>query len=64
MNSYRDITPNSVPYSYSTDTQLSRGFKTIYHSKEGGRRFVELLDKVSMVRNNICSAGSKGLLEL
>jgi hypothetical protein len=27
----------------------NEGFKTIYKTKEGGRRFTELLDKISLV---------------
>lgn len=29
------------------------GFKTIYKRKEGGRRFTELLDKVSMINPEV-----------
>ena len=49
MNSYRDLSTSTIPSSYSMETKLSRGFNTIYHDKEGGRRFVDLLDKVSLV---------------
>lgn len=31
------------------------GFKTIYKRKEGGRRFTELLDKVSMIDPEVMS---------
>ena len=51
MNSYRD-TSESQYYensSLSSETQLSQGFKTVYRHKSGGRRFGELLDKVSLV---------------
>ena len=49
VNSYRDLSETTVPVSFSTDSQLSRGFSTIYKTKQGGRRFVDLLDKVSLV---------------
>ena len=51
MNSYRD-TSESKYYGnsgLSSETQLSAGFKTIYKPKTGGRRFSELLDRVSQV---------------
>ena len=49
VNSYRDVSETTVPVSFSTDSQLSRGFSTIYKTKQGGRQFVDLLDKVSLV---------------
>jgi MiaB/RimO family radical SAM methylthiotransferase len=49
VNSYRDLSETTVPVSFSTDSQLSRGFRTIYRSRHGGRRFADLLDKVSLV---------------
>ena len=49
VNSYRDLSSNFITNSYSAKTQLSRGFHTIYHDKDGGRRFVDLMDKVSSV---------------
>ena len=49
VNSYRDLSANSFPLVYSTETNLSKGFSTIYHSKEGGRRFADLLYHVSTV---------------
>ena len=51
VNSYRDLSETTVPVSvsYPTDQQLSRGFTTIYKSRQGGRRFADLLDKVSLV---------------
>ena len=49
VNSYRDLSSSSVPITHSTSTQMSRGFNSIYKSKEGGRRFADLLDKVSQV---------------
>ena len=50
VNSYRDLSQSSLPLSYGTQTHLSRGFSTIYHAKEGGRRFADLLEQVSLVR--------------
>ena len=50
VNSYRDLSQSSFPLSYGTQTHLSRGFSTIYHPKEGGRRFADLLEQVSLVR--------------
>ncbi|XP_064404883.1 mitochondrial tRNA methylthiotransferase CDK5RAP1-like [Halichondria panicea] len=49
VNSYRDLSPSSLPHAYSDSTLLSRGFSTIYKDKEGGRRFAELLHQVSLV---------------
>jgi len=49
VNSYRDLSETSLPLSYSTETSLSRGFSTVYRSRQGGRRFADLLDKVSLV---------------
>lgn len=35
-------------------SQLSNsGFKTIYKRKEGGRRFTELLDRVSLINPEV-----------
>ncbi|CAI8054870.1 Mitochondrial tRNA methylthiotransferase CDK5RAP1 [Geodia barretti] len=49
VNSYRDLSQTTVPVSFSTDTRLSRGFSTIYRTRQGGRRFADLMDKVSLV---------------
>lgn len=49
VNSYRDLSPSSLPDSFPTSTNLSRGFNTIYRSKEGGRRFADLLHRVALV---------------
>ncbi|ELT94625.1 hypothetical protein CAPTEDRAFT_178593 [Capitella teleta] len=49
VNSYRD-TSSAVSYSIPEDkTKNSRGFKTVYKPKVGGRRFSDLLEKVSEV---------------
>ena len=45
VNSYRDLSSTDQ----SSSTHLSRGFSSIYRSKEGGRRFSDLLDKVAQV---------------
>ncbi|MEQ2174289.1 CDK5 regulatory subunit associated protein 1, partial [Goodea atripinnis] len=47
VNSYREISEEQF---YSSElTKLSRGFKTIYQTKQGGLRFSDLLDQVSRV---------------
>lgn len=47
VNSYRDISDST--YHSDENTKLAAGFKTIYKPKKGGRRFADLLDKVSLV---------------
>ena len=51
VNSYRDLTElhSYGGFDEKTATQLSKGFKTVYKPKVGGRRFSDLLDKVSAV---------------
>ena len=44
VNSYRDTSED-----YSSAGHLSRGFSTIYKTKEGGRRFSDLLHEVAQV---------------
>ncbi|XP_071375369.1 mitochondrial tRNA methylthiotransferase CDK5RAP1 [Centroberyx affinis] len=47
VNSYRDT---SETQSCGSDpTQLSRGFRTVYRTKQGGLRFADLLDRVSLI---------------
>ncbi|XP_018537039.1 CDK5 regulatory subunit-associated protein 1 [Lates calcarifer] len=46
VNSYRDTSEQSCG---SDPTQLSRGFKTVYRTKQGGLRFSDLLDRVSRI---------------
>lgn len=49
VNSYRDMSESSyygIPDT-SQATNLRDGFSTIYKPKSGGRRFSDLLDKVS-----------------
>jgi tRNA A37 methylthiotransferase MiaB len=49
VNSYRDISESSFygAPDRSQATTLRDGFKTVYKPKSGGRRFADLLDKVS-----------------
>lgn len=49
VNSYRDVTNQSDTYNLSSSTNLAKGFKTVYKSKIGGRRFADLLEKVADV---------------
>ncbi|RKP06888.1 hypothetical protein THASP1DRAFT_31300 [Thamnocephalis sphaerospora] len=54
VNSYRDTSPAALEMTSGIGDALSNsGFRTIYRRKEGGLRFAELLDKVSMVDPNI-----------
>lgn len=47
VNSYRDASQQQ--FCGAEPTQLSRGFRTIYRSKQGGLRFSHLLDQVSRI---------------
>ncbi|XP_040889036.1 CDK5 regulatory subunit-associated protein 1 [Toxotes jaculatrix] len=47
VNSYRDTSEEQ--FCGSDLTQLSRGFKTVYRTKQGGLRFSDLLDRVSRI---------------
>ncbi|XP_076609274.1 mitochondrial tRNA methylthiotransferase CDK5RAP1 [Chaetodon auriga] len=47
VNSYRDMSEEQ--FCGSDLTQLSRGFKTVYRTKQGGLRFSDLLDRVSRI---------------
>lgn len=47
VNSYRDMSEEQ--FCGTEPTQLSRGFKTIYRPKQGGLRFSDLLDQVSLI---------------
>ncbi|KAG0228879.1 CDK5 regulatory subunit associated protein 1 [Actinomortierella wolfii] len=50
VNSYRDTSQDGVQLSAGIGADLSNeGFKTIYKRKEGGMRFTELLDRVSLI---------------
>ena len=65
VNSYRDLSVSSLPMMYSTDTNHSEGFSTIYRHKEGGRRFADLLyhvSKVSSLSICICLCRKQSLL--
>ncbi|XP_036415462.1 CDK5 regulatory subunit-associated protein 1 [Colossoma macropomum] len=48
VNSYRDISEAQINIS-EVGSRLSRGFSTVYRAKQGGMRFSELLDRVSLV---------------
>ncbi|EFA08272.1 CDK5RAP1-like protein [Tribolium castaneum] len=48
VNSYRDLS-NSGDIFINNQTNLAKGFKTVYKSKIGGRRFAHLLEKVADV---------------
>lgn len=48
VNSFRDLSEQHFIYSEGS-AQLSRGFKTVYRTKQGGLRFSDLLDKVSQI---------------
>ncbi|XP_062250877.1 CDK5 regulatory subunit-associated protein 1 [Platichthys flesus] len=47
VNSYRDTSEEQ--FCSSDLTTLSRGFKTVYRTKQGGLRFSDLLDRVSQI---------------
>ncbi|XP_069807903.1 mitochondrial tRNA methylthiotransferase CDK5RAP1 [Dendropsophus ebraccatus] len=47
VNSYLDAT--SVQFPSADTSHLSRGFSTIYKPRQGGLRFVDLLDQVSRI---------------
>ncbi|CAL7951616.1 unnamed protein product [Xylocopa violacea] len=49
VNSYRDLSQTEFYMSNNTETNLAKGFKTVYKKKKGGRRFCDLLDEVSRV---------------
>ncbi|XP_076232770.1 CDK5RAP1-like protein isoform X2 [Calliopsis andreniformis] len=53
VNSYRDTSQSDFFTAASTETHLAKGFKTVYKSKKGGRRFCDLLDEVSRVNPEI-----------
>ncbi|KAK2727400.1 hypothetical protein QYM36_008033 [Artemia franciscana] len=56
VNSYRDLS-DSVYYGGISDkigdTSTVPGFKTVYKAKKGGRRFADLLEKISSIVPNI-----------
>ncbi|XP_059476604.1 mitochondrial tRNA methylthiotransferase CDK5RAP1 [Neocloeon triangulifer] len=47
VNSYRDLSEQQ--HFFSAETNMAKGFKTVYKIKKGGLRFADLLDKVSLV---------------
>ncbi|XP_077059011.1 mitochondrial tRNA methylthiotransferase CDK5RAP1 isoform X2 [Siphateles boraxobius] len=52
VNSYRDRSEEQLICSKG-NTQLSRGFKTVYRTKQGGLNFADLLDRVSLIDPNM-----------
>ncbi|KAB5537188.1 hypothetical protein PHYPO_G00115990 [Pangasianodon hypophthalmus] len=48
VNSYRDVSETQISTS-GVVSGLSRGFSTVYRKKQGGLRFADLLDQVSMI---------------
>ena len=59
VNSYRDLSESSIPLYDGDTTHLSKGFRSIYRSREGGRRFADLLHHVSLVRQ-LCDGEKAG----
>lgn len=58
VNSYRDTSEDGVQLAAGVGAELSNpGFNTIYKRKDGGMRFTELLDKVSLVDPEVCPIG-------
>lgn len=55
VNSYRDLSESvhfggvTIPSPQSSSAERAAGFSTVYKPKVGGRRFTDLLDKVSAV---------------
>ncbi|XP_044738922.1 CDK5RAP1-like protein [Chrysoperla carnea] len=46
VNSYRDLSDSTNKL---IETNLAKGFKTVYKTKKGGRRFADLLDQISSI---------------
>ncbi|VDP86779.1 unnamed protein product [Echinostoma caproni] len=49
VNSYCDRSADTVPLTQAVSATLSPGFRTVYRPKQGGWRFVDLLDEVSRI---------------
>ncbi|XP_046812988.1 CDK5RAP1-like protein [Vespa crabro] len=49
VNSYRDLSQSDFYTPSNVETNLVKGFKTVYKTKKGGLRFSDLLDKVSLI---------------
>ena len=51
MNSYRDLSEQRSfgGLDAQSSIEMSRGFHTVYKPRSGGRRFADLLEKVSLV---------------
>ncbi|XP_056324727.1 CDK5 regulatory subunit-associated protein 1 isoform X3 [Danio aesculapii] len=52
VNSYRDLSKSQF-FCFEGNTQLSRGFQSVYRTKQGGLRFADLLDRVSLINPNM-----------
>jgi len=54
VNSYRDVSERSISmYTPRGSPATRKDFKTVYKTKEGGLRFVDLLDQVSLINPEI-----------
>lgn len=56
VNSYRDVSETNyqgLSVTKNDETQLVKGFKTVYKLKKGGLRFADLLDRVSQINPEI-----------
>ncbi|XP_034949835.1 mitochondrial tRNA methylthiotransferase CDK5RAP1 [Chelonus insularis] len=53
VNSYRDLSETKFFAETKNETNLAKGFKTVYKKKLGGLRFSDLLDKVSLINPEI-----------
>lgn len=56
VNSYRDVSETNhqgLSITKNDETQLVKGFKTVYKLKKGGLRFADLLDRVSQINPEI-----------
>ena len=49
VNSYRDVSELNFYSDRNIKTNLARGFNTVYKTKQGGLRFSDLLNKVSLI---------------
>ena len=49
VNSYQDLSEYSSASSTNNNNQLSKGFKSNYKQKSGGKTFTDLLDAVSLI---------------
>ena len=51
VNSYRDLSEQSSSggFDAQSSAEMSQGFRMVYKPRSGGRRFADLLEKVSLV---------------